>query len=854
VPLRLRASLAAALALTAMATLAPAVVEAQPPNLILIVADDLGYGDLGSYGQTRIATPTLDRLASEGARLTAAYASAPVCAPSRCSILTGLHAGHCAVRGNSEPNTPLSPDDATVAEVLAAAGYRTGVVGKWALGGELRDGTPFTTWSAPWNVGFHHVLVTLDQELAQDHYPAWLWRDQGRGSGVREAIAENAGDARAVFDDDRFLDAALAFVDDAVADGQPFFLYVALTLPHRELSPPSLGAYAREPWPETERAYAAMVTRIDEDVARITERLREREILDRTIVVFTSDNGPTSIDGHDEAFFESSGGLRGQKRDLYEGGTRVPLIVWGSGIAGASIDAPVSLTDLMPTLADLAGARRPSGIDGASIADGLRLGRLAPPHAAIYTAVERGVGSEVSTRYAIRAGDRKLVERTDGTDELYDLSTDPLEAHDIAAEHRTEVDALRARIAVESRPRPPARDPSLRILADDVRDRMPARERRHVPVLHLVLDGERARAARIESELSIPALTATRHEGATPYVTVPAHPALSVGDESFTIEAFVRLDDAAAPAREWLVLSKQTGRTDAFIDFGVLVRAGDLAHGERMFGSAPERTGRELALVFGDPRLGHREPWGVVSSLAVDDAEVHRITVRFDAPRDRVRFSIDDRTETIEILDRGHVAGDAPLVLGAHHDEHGTFDQALRGELLELRMSRGLVPIGDRLERGETGDTGATVTIDLGRVAAGTDAVERRLRIESAGEGRLRGVDVTIDTDGISDERLSIAGPTTATLFSRGDRSEPLTLRLDPTHGGPIDATFVVRGTVRRRGWAAARSPLRVRVIGTVASEAVPVASSGWGAVAVLALMLFAPIVILVALRQRRKA
>lgn len=847
-----------ALALASIAWAVTVGAEAQQPNLILIVADDLGYGDLGSYGQTRITTPTLDRLASEGTRLTAAYSSAPVCAPSRCSILTGLHAGHCAVRGNAEPNTPLSPDDATIAEVLVAAGYRTAVMGKWALGGELRDGTPFATWSAPWNVGFETVLVALDQERAQDHYPPWLWRDQGAGAGTREAIEENVAGANAVFDDDRFVDAALTFIDEAVAEGRPFFLYLPLTLPHRELAPPDLGAYASEPWPEAERAYAAMVSRIDADVARLTERLRERGALDHTVVIFTSDNGPTSIDGHEESFFESSGGLRGQKRDLYEGGTRVPLIAWGSGVAaGASVSTPVSLTDLLPTLAELAHAPRPSGIDGVSIAAGLRDGALTPPHAAIYTAVERGVGSEVGTRRAVRAGDLKLVERADGTVDLYDLASDPLEAHDIATQHRTEVDALRARIAVEARPLAAAADPTLRLRSDDARDPIPARERRSVPVLHLVLDAEPAQEGRIESQLSVPALTATLHEASPPgvggaYVTVPAHPALSVGDESFTIEAFVRLEQADTPgAREWLVFSKQTGRTDAFMDFGVLARAGDLAHGGRIIGSSPERTGRELALVFGDPRLGHREPWGVVSSLSVDDGELHRVTVRFDAPRDRVRFSIDERTETIEILDRGHVAGDAPLVLGAHHDEHGVFDQGLRGQLLELRMSRGLVPIGDRLERGQASATGDTVTIDLGRMAPSGAAIERAFRIESAGEGRLRGVDLTIDTDGISDDRLSITGPTAATLFSRGDRTEPITLRFDPSRAGPLDATFVVRGTVRRRGWAAARSPLRVRVIAEVVSESTPAESGGamW-AWLVLALLLLLPIVVLIRLRR----
>ncbi len=845
----LTAGLGVALALGAV-VIVPARVEGQPPNLILIVADDLGHGDLGSYGQTRLHTPTLDRLATEGTRLTAAYSSAPVCAPSRCSILTGLHAGHCAVHTNAEPNTPLSPDDATLAEVLGAAGYRTGIMGKWGLGGELRDGSPFATWSAPWNVEFGTVLVSLNQELAQEHYPAWLWRDQGAGAGVREAIEANVG-AHVVFDDDRFVDAALAFIDDAITDGQPFFLYLPLTLPHRELDPPDLGLYASEPWPLPERAYAAMVTRIDTDVGRLTARLAERGALDHTVLLFTSDHGPTSVDGHEETFFDSSAGLRGQKRDLYEGGTRVPLIAWGTGVAaGATVATPVSLTDLLPTLAELAGASSPSGLDGVSIAAGLHGGALPRAHAAIYTAVERGAGSESGTRRALRADDLKLVERADGTVELYDLSVDPLEAHDIAGEHRTEVEALRARIAIEERPRRIAGDPTLRLVSDDLRDRIPTHLRRHVPVLHLVLDGERASPTRIESALSVPSLTATMHEGPVRYASVPAHPALSVGDESFTIEAFVRLDEAASPpGREWLVTSKQTGRSDAFLDFGVLVRAGDLAHGDRIIGSSADRTGRELALVFGDPRLGHSQPWGVVSSLSVDDGEVHRVSVRFDAPRDRVRFSIDDRTETVEIVDRGHVAGDGPLVLGAHHDEHGVFDGELHGDLLELRMSRGLVSVGHRLERGEASPSGDTVTIDLGRLLLGAEASSRTFRIENAGDGRLRGVDVAIDADGISDDRLTLEGVASATLFSRGDRTAPLTLRFDPSREGPLDTTFVVRGTVRRRGWAAARSPLRVRVVGSVVGESEP--DGGLPAILVLVVLLALPVALLLWLRRR---
>jgi arylsulfatase A-like enzyme len=397
------------------------------PNIILIVADDLGRGDLGAYGQRFIRTPNLDRMAREGMRFTDAYAPSPVCAPSRASLLTGLHQGHARIRGNMGRNNervPLKPEDVTVAEVLKGAGYRTGMVGKWGLG------EPVTT-GVPGRQGFDYFYGYLNQTHAHDYHPEYLWQDD-------ERVTLRGG----TYSHDLLTREALAFVRRG--GESPFFLYLAYTLPHANneltrktgngMEVPSDALYTREPWTPQQRNYAAMVTRLDADVGELFRLLKEMDIDRETIVIFTSDNGPQGRDegGYDQTLFDSNGPFRGLKRELYEGGIRVPLLVrWPGRVrAGATSAYPLTLCDIMPTAAALAGARAPFVTDGVSL-QSLLLGGRAPLRGALYWEFHEGGFAQ-----AVRMGSWKAVRKgLDGAVELYDLKTDPGETRDVAARH-----------------------------------------------------------------------------------------------------------------------------------------------------------------------------------------------------------------------------------------------------------------------------------------------------------------------------------------------------------------------------------------------------------------------------------
>lgn len=397
------------------------------PNIIFVVADDLGRGDLGAYGQRHIRTPNLDRMAREGLRFTDAYAPSPVCAPSRASLMTGLHQGHARIRGNTGRNNervPLRPEDLTVAEVLKGAGYRTGVVGKWGLG------EPGTT-GVPGRQGFDYFFGYLNQNHAHDYYPDYLWRNDQRVELPEGTYAH-----------DLLTREALAFIRRC--DGRPFFLYLAYTLPHanneltREtgngMEVPSDAPYSREPWTPQQRNYAAMVTRLDADVGQLFRLLKELDIDRETVVVFTSDNGPQGRDegGYDQTLFDSNGPFRGLKRELYEGGIRVPLIVrWPGRVRwpGLSNVWPVTLCDLMPTAAALAGVSAPPTTDGISLLPFLTGGRPARGDWILYWEFHEGGFAQ-----AVRIGRWKAVRRgVAGRVELYDLVTDVGETRDIAA-------------------------------------------------------------------------------------------------------------------------------------------------------------------------------------------------------------------------------------------------------------------------------------------------------------------------------------------------------------------------------------------------------------------------------------
>lgn len=421
------------------------------PNIIYILVDDLGYGDLSSYGQTKFSTPHIDKMASEGMRFTQHYAGSSVCAPSRAALITGLHTGHTRVRGNYEigpkgfgAGVALRPEDITVAEILKGAGYKTGLVGKWGLG---VDGTT----GEPAKQGFEYMFGFLNQGHAHFHYPEYLWRN-----GKKVELTGNLNGKREQYAQDLFTEDALKFVEQN--KNEPFFLYVAYTVPHAELLHPddaifksfkgkfpetpyvkssqgkpmddSLGTYNSQENPRA--AYAAMVTRLDQHIGRIMEHLKKLGIDENTIIMFSSDNGPHKEAGSDPVFFNSTGPLRGVKRDLYEGGIRVPFIVrWPGTIKPASISDHVSaFWDFMPTAAELAGASV-TETDGISFLPALLGNREEQKqHEYLYWEFHENKTSN----QAIRMGDWKGIRHSPSQPmELYNLKTDISEKSDVAA-------------------------------------------------------------------------------------------------------------------------------------------------------------------------------------------------------------------------------------------------------------------------------------------------------------------------------------------------------------------------------------------------------------------------------------
>ena len=408
------------------------------PNIILIVADDLGYGDLGCYGQTKIQTPNLDKLAAQGIRFTDFYAGSTVCAPSRCALMTGLHTGHAFIRGNG--SQALRPEDLTVAQILRDAGYHTGLIGKWGLGNENTTGTPLEK-------GFDEFAGYLDHVHAHDYYTDHLWRSDSR-TGTNDWIyfPENQG-AQRLYTHDLFTKAALNFVSinkpEQFNHYRPFFLYLAYTIPHANneeakrsgngMQVPDDAPYSSEAWPQTEKNKAAMITRLDRDIGSLIAKLQELRIDENTVIFFTSDNGPHQEGGVDPKFFQSGGPLRGIKRDLYEGGIRVPMIVyWPAKIKTGRVSQQVwSFWDFLPTAAEIALVKPPEKIDGISMLPTL-LGRAQTnQHELLYWEFhERGF------QQAARMGRWKAVRpQADQPLELYDLQTDEAEKHNVASEH-----------------------------------------------------------------------------------------------------------------------------------------------------------------------------------------------------------------------------------------------------------------------------------------------------------------------------------------------------------------------------------------------------------------------------------
>jgi arylsulfatase A-like enzyme len=415
------------------------------PNIIFILADDLGYGEVGCYGQKVIQTPNLDRMAREGMRFTRFYAGSTVCAPSRSVLMTGQHTGHTTVRGNGtggkrDPQM-LRDEDFTVAEMLKQAGYRTGLVGKWGLGLEGSEGHPNKQ-------GFDSFFGYLSQVHAHNHFPDYLWRNDTKVSLANQIVPmarDGAGYAtnRVVYAGDLFAQEALQFIDQNKA--QPFFLYLSLVVPHANnernralgngAEVPDFGPYKEKPWSDQLKGHAAMITRMDRDVGRILARLRELNIATNTLVLFSSDNGPHKEGGQDPNFFDPNGPLRGFKRDLTDGGIRVPLIAWWPGqVAAGSTSEHVSyFGDFLATAAELAGSKPPDKLDSISFVP-ILMGRTAAQkkHDYLYWEFHEGgftQGVLIDGRWkGIR------LKRLDAPIQVYDLQTDPGEENDIARE------------------------------------------------------------------------------------------------------------------------------------------------------------------------------------------------------------------------------------------------------------------------------------------------------------------------------------------------------------------------------------------------------------------------------------
>jgi arylsulfatase A-like enzyme len=398
----------------AIAGLGASAAQSQPqrPNVIFILADDLGYGDLGCFGQKLIKTPNIDGLAKEGMRFTQAYAGATVCAPSRCCLMTGKHGGHAAIRGNREikpeGQEPMPADTFTVAHLMKKVGYATGLIGKWGLG---FPGSACT----PDKMGFDYFFGYNCQTKAHEYYPEYLWHNS-------EKVILNGKS----YSHDLMADEALEFVRRNQA--QPFFLYLAFTIPHAKLQVPDLGPYEKESWPENLKKLAAMITRLDRDVGRLMALLKELNLDERTLVFFASDNGAA----YNDELFHHSGPLRGMKRDMYEGGLRSPSIArWPGKIkAGVVTEQVWAFWDFLPTMAEFTGQPTPPGLDGISILPALLEGKIIEHPPLYFEFHERGFtqAARLGDWKAVRLGTRMPIE-------LYDLKTDEGEAHDVAKQH-----------------------------------------------------------------------------------------------------------------------------------------------------------------------------------------------------------------------------------------------------------------------------------------------------------------------------------------------------------------------------------------------------------------------------------
>ncbi|QEF99080.1 Arylsulfatase [Stieleria maiorica] len=441
-------------------------------NIIYIMVDDLGYGDLGCYGQKQIQTPHLDQMAAEGMRFTDHYAGHTVCRPSRLVLWTGQHVGHTGLTGNRSRS--LTGKEPTVAKLLQQAGYATGGVGKWALG-HVDSPAEVNNDGHPNRNGFDYWYGYLNQSNAHNYYPPYLWENDRQVFLPGNVLMDHpmargrVSEKKVTYSHDKMTDAALAFIQRN--HRSPFLMHIHWTIPHANneggrvlkdgMEVPDYGIYADRPWPNPEKGFAAMITRMDADVGRLFQMLKDLGIDENTLVIFTSDNGPHREGNHDHEYFDSNGVLKGFKRSMHEGGIRVPMIArWPGNIAaGSQSDLPSAFWDFLPTACEIAGVEPPSDIDGISYLPTL-LDKSADQrkHEYLYWASQEG-----DTTIGIRKGPWKLVRYRKDRDgqpdwRLYDLRNDLGETNDLAAKHPEQVEEIlelvrRDQLALDTKPK-----------------------------------------------------------------------------------------------------------------------------------------------------------------------------------------------------------------------------------------------------------------------------------------------------------------------------------------------------------------------------------------------------------------
>lgn len=426
--------------------------KSEKPNVVFILADDLGYGDIGCYGQKLIETPHIDALAKRGMLFTDFYAGCSVSAPSRASLMTGMHTGHTKIRGNKEikpeGQEPMA-NVSTLGTLFQSAGYTTGIFGKWGLGYP-------GSGAEPQDRGFDRFFGYNCQRESHLYYPSHLWSNRDR-----MLYPSNQNNARRVYAPEEIQRVGLRFIEQSARERTPFFAMLTYTLPHAELNLPHNDLYKKyeqklspKPWesqyvgdypstPNAHASFAAMVEMLDRYVGQVCDKLRELGIEDNTLIIFTSDNGPHTEGGADPEYFDSNGPLRGTKRALYEGGIRVPMIaVWPEAIpAGRTEAMPAAFWDFHKTFTSLLGQREERNTDGINLLPTLtRRSKAYKPRSLYWEFHEQG------GRQAIRRGKWKLIKQGVNTDkptlELYDLSQDIGETNDLSQSQPKLVKAL----------------------------------------------------------------------------------------------------------------------------------------------------------------------------------------------------------------------------------------------------------------------------------------------------------------------------------------------------------------------------------------------------------------------------